>query len=301
MTSFSYPDGKYILSESSITVLSGANALLHLQKLITSKVEDSDLYRTHDSLFCHANGRIIDYLKIYNFGEKILITNNNKNGNSIRKLIQTGIPWNEEMTITNGDNGICHYRLIGNIIDTILKQCGINKESIVNNKFTEYGNMILTISSGKNYQILDILIPSDEEDKVLKIFKNNNIKNMEASEWDKIRINLGIVDYFDIENSIPFEVNMEHLVKLDKGCYPGQEIHARIESRGKINKKLVKITTNLPLKKSKYSILRGGKIVIKSSFEQNENNVHLGVIPIKYIEDSIIITKDDIKFEIQQI
>ena len=104
-----------------------------------------------------------------------------------------------------------------------------------------------------------------------------------------------------LKASIVNVFDMEHLVKLDKGCYPGQEIHARIESRGKINKKLVKITTNLPLKKSKYSILRGGKIVIKSSFEQNENNVHLGVIPIKYIEDSIIITKDDIKFEIQQI
>ena len=43
---------------------------------------------------------------------------------------------------------------------------------------------------------------------------------------------------------LPFEVGLDELVKLDKGCYPGQEVHARLNSRGKLARRLVRLVSD---------------------------------------------------------
>ena len=44
---------------------------------------------------------------------------------------------------------------------------------------------------------------------------------------------------------------MGGLVSVDKGCYPGQEIHARMDSRGKSTKQLLEIKSETKLEVGK--------------------------------------------------
>jgi aminomethyltransferase len=46
---------------------------------------------------------------------------------------------------------------------------------------------------------------------------------------------------------IPLEANLWDDVSFTKGCYIGQEIIARMESRGKLAKKLTRLTTSSPI------------------------------------------------------
>ena len=96
----------------------------------------------------------------------------------------------------------------------------------------------------------------------------------------------------EIDNRIPFNVGMKELVKMDKGCYPGQEIHARLESRGKLTKTLVRLSCQNFLKEGEYKSDGGGKIIITTAYDGKENkSKFLGIIPIKYVEmDKIVLT-----------
>ena len=58
---------------------------------------------------------------------------------------------------------------------------------------------------------------------------------------------------------------MISLISLDKGCYPGQEIHARLDSRSKPKKRLVVMSTGDFMEIGKHSLSDGGSVKITSS------------------------------------
>src|SRR5438093_1374933 len=58
---------------------------------------------------------------------------------------------------------------------------------------------------------------------------------------DTVRIEAGIPVFGRdmTEETIPLEANLEAALSYTKGCYIGQEVIARIEARGHVNRKLV--------------------------------------------------------------
>ncbi|MBI4358615.1 MAG: hypothetical protein HY584_04880 [Candidatus Omnitrophica bacterium] len=61
------------------------------------------------------------------------------------------------------------------------------------------------------------------------------------ADFEAMRIAAGVPRYgvdFDESNN-PFECRLDHTVSLAKGCFPGQEILARLDSRGGVSKKLM--------------------------------------------------------------
>ena len=61
----------------------------------------------------------------------------------------------------------------------------------------------------------------------------------------------------------------DKFVDLKKGCYPGQEIHARLESRGKLKRKIKKFNSDKIIQPGKYSSDNGKKINITTSTGKN--------------------------------
>ncbi|MCP2507424.1 MAG: hypothetical protein NLN64_03915 [Candidatus Thalassarchaeaceae archaeon] len=301
MTKFLYPTGNYITSNNAKSILSGPGILEHLDKIITTKIIGCKINEIHDSIICHSNGRILDQLKIYILDNKAIIINNSINGSEIRSQLVKGIPWNKNITVIDGDDAIISYRVVGTNITKILDYIDIDKEELKDNVWKEYGNVIISMTSGRDYEILEILVPIEEKSSMEYIMKECNILKSTIDNWNMIRIELGIVDYLDINNSIPFDVKLNHLVKLNKGCYPGQEIHARLESRGKINNTLVRLRANSIHNKNKFRIIDGGKIKIKSSYKFNEMVISLGIIPAKYENMHSVETVENISFLIEKL
>lgn len=301
LTKFLYPTGNYITSNNAKSILSGPGILEHLDKIITTKIIGCKINEIHDSIICHSNGRILDQLKIYILDNKAIIINNSINGSEIRSQLVKGIPWNKNITVIDGDDAIISYRVVGTNITKILDYIDIDKEELKDNVWKEYGNVIISMTSGRDYEILEILVPIEEKSSMEYIMKECNILKSTIDNWNMIRIELGIVDYLDINNSIPFDVKLNHLVKLNKGCYPGQEIHARLESRGKINNTLVRLRANSIHNKNKFRIIDGGKIKIKSSYKFNEMVISLGIIPAKYENMHSVETVENISFLIEKL
>jgi aminomethyltransferase len=125
-------------------------------------------------------------------------------------------------------------------------------------------------------------------------------------------IDEGLFDYLRIESGqprfgreltndyIPLEANLWDDVSFNKGCYTGQEVIARMESRGRIAKQLVKIMPNSPLESGaelRADGKRAGQVTstadgpkgalalayVKTAFLDNGGSLEAGEIPARII------------------
>ncbi|MBI4394893.1 MAG: aminomethyl transferase family protein [Candidatus Omnitrophica bacterium] len=90
-----------------------------------------------------------------------------------------------------------------------------------------------------------LLIPKNQADSIKNWLMEKGtsfgLTQIGAQAMEVLRIEAGIPRYgidFD-ESHIPLEAGLEKTVSFTKGCFPGQEILARLDSRGGISKKLM--------------------------------------------------------------
>ncbi len=89
-----------------------------------------------------------------------------------------------------------------------------------------------------------ILFPKKEIEPMRKTIQERasalEIIEVEAAAMEIMRITAGLPKYgtdYD-ESNIPLECLLDHTISFTKGCFPGQEIIARLDSRGGVGKKL---------------------------------------------------------------
>ncbi len=89
-----------------------------------------------------------------------------------------------------------------------------------------------------------ILAPKAETSKLKAAIEQNaaalEIIELEPEAVEIMRIGAAIPKYgvdYD-ESNIPLECRLDHTISFTKGCFPGQEIIARLDSRGGVSKKL---------------------------------------------------------------
>ena len=95
--------------------------------------------------------------------------------------------------------------------------------------------------------------------------RDSEFVEMDSNEWDNYRITLGVREMCDVQGNLPDEMGLGGLVSNDKGCYPGQEIHARLESRGRKIKSFCRIIGDSPLNMGKQQTPDFGTISITSA------------------------------------
>ncbi|MAV59994.1 MAG: hypothetical protein CMA13_01695 [Euryarchaeota archaeon] len=287
-----YPTDFYYEIKSSYTIIRGKDGIKHLERVLTTKIENIEFGNKHESLLCDLNGRVIDLLTIYIIKNELLIVGNSIKGDEVRRILSTGIPWNEDIIVLNADESIRKVILSGDKINRIFKNIYDSILELKDFDWLESGDNIISTNNRHKITSIEILMPKNEMNIIKKKLIENKFKMINEKEWNKFRIDVGIINHKEIDNRIPFNVGMKELVKMDKGCYPGQEIHARLESRGKLTKTLVRLSCQNFLKEGEYKIDGGGKIIITTAYDGKENkSKFLGIIPIKYVEmDKIVLT-----------
>ncbi len=115
-------------------------------------------------------------------------------------------------------------------------------DSIVVRKIGIEGNYCIKISSGR--------------------------RGLESSEqsFHNFALSQGGLTYHHLRgNYLPQEIGLAEFVKLQNGCYPGQEIHARLDSRNPITKRLVRVRCDVNIEKKRL-VTEDGKLKIITPF-----------------------------------
>jgi len=277
LTEYLISRSEHIVSNSSVTVLKGSTALSVIDRTVSTKLTEMKHFDTMKTMFCDANGRVEDFARVYLLDEQLLMINSSQYGTEIRKKLIDGIGWDEECTLLNGDDAISHVSVICPDSNDIKSNFGLENELLTNGKVLECGDLIFSNTEFDYFDMIDILAPRGKLTSVLQKLNESGSMNASEDRWDFLRISLGIPSIDDARGNLPNELGLTDLVSLDKGCYPGQEIHARIDSRGRTTKNLVRIVSKFPILLGIHEVDGIGKIRVSSTQTESGVSLSLGI------------------------
>ena len=240
---------------TSVTLVSGKDARNHLNRMLTLDISKDSFLSRKESLICDLNGRISSHQLHADLGEQILLFHHESISENLRTNLTSGIPWNEEIQISSGDGAIRRMLIFGKNPEKLLEDFGISCTELTSKLWMEFDDsMIAIIHNGADFRIYELLIPTKNYGEINQALETIGAISGEVDSGIAIKSMAGIIDLaVGIDGKIPFDLGLESRIDLKKGCYPGQEIHARMESRGAINKTASSFSSNvqLPLGKVK--------------------------------------------------
>ena len=286
---------------TSVTLVSGKDARNHLNRMLTLDISKDSYLTRKESLICDLNGRITSHQLHADLGDQILLLHHESISENLRTNLTSGIPWNEEIQISSGDGAIRRILIFGKNPENLLEEFGLSCTELTSEIWTEFDDsMVSIIHNGADFRIYELLIPTKNYGEVIQALETIGAISGSVDSGIAITSMAGIVDLaIKIDGKIPFDLGLESRIDLKKGCYPGQEIHARMESRGAINKTASSFSSNVQLPLGKVKTTENQQMEVISSnplgdkwisilVHRKEIDIHSNIM-LKSKEDEILI------------
>ena len=286
---------------TSVTLVSGKDARNHLNRMLTLDISKDSFLSRKESLICDLNGRITSHQLHADLGEQILLFHHESISENLRTNLTSGIPWNEEIQISSGDGAIRRILIFGKNPENLLEEFGLSCTELTSELWTEFNDsMVSIIHNGADFRIYELLNPTKNYGEVIQALETIGAISGSVDSGIAITSMAGIVDLaIKIDGKIPFDLGLESRIDLKKGCYPGQEIHARMESRGAINKTASSFSSNVQLPLGKVKTTENHQMEVISSnplgdkwisilIHRKEIDIHADIM-LKSTEDEILI------------
>jgi len=275
---------------TAVTLVSGKDARMHLDRMLTVDVSKDSFLTRRYSLICDLNGRITSYQLHADLGEQILLFHDHSVSNILRDNLTRGIPWNENIEISSGDGAVHRILLYGKHPERVILGLGINIEELHGEKWTEFlDSMISVIHTKGDFSLYEMLVPARNYSAFVQSLKNNGAEEGERNSAIALQSLSGRIDTsVGVSGNIPFNLGLDDLIDLKKGCYPGQEIHARMESRDRINKTTSAFKTQREMPLGRMKSTENSPIEIISSQQLGDSWINLIVHPNEIELDSEI-------------
>lgn len=253
-----------------------------LHRLSTNDLNSLETGTGCVTILTTAVGRIIDRLVVLNRGEEALIVTGFDRGAMVEGWIRRNIFWNDRIQIENSGQALKHIGVFGSRAASILSEWWAVAATLPLYHLIENPALLVRVHGlvGDGFWIIG---PSDFIKDLTTQLEAKGVMAASRADYDALRINAGLpeVEHELTENYIPLEIGLWDAVSFNKGCYIGQEIIARMESRGKLAKMLVKVELDIPLPAGTTLLSTEGKTVgTLTSVATLENKV-IGLAVVK--------------------
>ena len=285
---------EFYVRKQSLTLLQGSDSINVIDRVISTRIIDSPGSHVLDVLFCDYNGRITDIGRIYRIKEKLLVLSSEEMGNKTRKTLIDGKSWDEDCDIIIADEAIGRVSLVSADLHSATTMMGFEDIDLERNRVLEINDMIAAKCDFPGGSVLDILLPINQIEDFTSTLENAGYSEMSDNRWSFARLAVCIPSLTDVRGNLPQECGMINMVSKDKGCYPGQEVHARLDSRGKTVKRLCLLTGGDPINPGKYRLSNGSPVHITSCESSDRISYGIAKLRIDDIEsDSINLNGDN--------
>ncbi len=268
---------EYVRIPSAITLVSGETARTHLNRLLTSNISNDRLFSRRHSVICDLNGRISSYQLHADLGDQILLVHDDSVSENLRNNLTTGVSWNETVNVSIGDGAIHRVLVYGKGAENVIIKLGVNVNHLNSANWVEYNDsMISVIDADDGTPIYELLVPTRELSSVTMNLEDLGVVEGKKDTAMALQSYKGIIDSsINLSGNNPLHLRLAEIVDLKKGCYPGQEIHARMESRDAIKKTLSSFRSNSQLSIGRHKTSNGLGVEVISSDQFAEEWINL--------------------------
>lgn len=229
--------------------LTGRDALALLQRMSTNDVLSLVENEGRATIFTSAIGRVIDRVTVYRLANSSLIITEPGRGNAVRQYLQRNIFFNDDVQVADLSTTTRQFVLHGPRASAALAALLPAHSTLppMGSQTVSIANTEVVIARAKP-MIGDawvLIVPNDHAGDVwtavLDAGRAEGLVPAGSLIYNTLRIRAGrpaagrelSSDY------IPLEIGLWDEVSFSKGCYTGQEIIARMESRGRLAKTIV--------------------------------------------------------------
>ena len=285
------------LSSRGRLLVSGAEAVMFLNGLITNDMKTLAVNSWMPAVFPNVQGRLLASVRIIHREDGFLIDTEGPTFETVEKLLER-FTLAGDFRLTDLTSETATLSLQGrNAFEVILQTLGetaanVERQKVFTVQLANDSKVNIIRATHTAEDGFDLFVDRNEAQALQDSFIRAGAQPVSPEALEVLRIEAGIPRYgVDMdETNVVTETNLDDAVSFTKGCYIGQEIIARIKYRGHVAKKL----TGLVLE-SQVALDDGAKVfssddkeigrVTSSAFSPRlGRTVALGYVKYDYLE-----------------
>jgi len=265
----------------------GQDRLALIHRISTNDLTNMEAGEGRATVFTNANARILDRAFVYNRGETALLVTEPGRGPGLLKYLQKNIFFNDDFRVRELSGTTNLLALHGPQADAVIEAWApgiINLRDFYGTE-VRVGDAAVWVArrkpvSGTHW----IIIPPVELaaaiwSSLLEAGKPYGISPAGSLAYNALRIRAGrpAVGHELSLDYIPLEAGLWDEVSFSKGCYTGQEIIARLESRHRLAKIMVTLRQSAPVAPLADIYIEGRRSGTLTSSVTTPDEEHLGI------------------------
>ncbi len=198
-------------------------------------------------------GRIIDRLILYASSDTVYVLTSENNADNIARYLMRFVFFNDDFQVQDVSGETAVFGIYGPQSQEKLGTIGFSEVDLPLHHWrqAEIGGITAYLHRTAPIAGDGYLVMCQEADREVlwPHLTESGLAVVDEAAFDYLRIEAGLPRYGRelTGDYIPLEAGLWDDVSFNKGCYTGQEIIARMESRGKLAKKLVKLQLAAPV------------------------------------------------------
>jgi folate-binding protein YgfZ len=225
--------------------VTGKDGLDLLNRLSTNKLDELSPRNGEASILTNSKGRVIDLLYVSRVNDDLLILTSPQTPNKIMEWIEF-YTFLEEVNVENITEKFAMFSILGpqarEFVGELVGSLGIEM-SRYENRLASIGGQEVTIfrSDPIDSPGFDFIVERKGAISLWKTFMSKGAVPVGEQCFDLARIGRGIPRYgAEIGDSVnPWEANLQEHINFEKGCYIGQEVILRLNTYGKVKRRLM--------------------------------------------------------------
>jgi folate-binding protein YgfZ len=268
--------------------VSGKDAAVLLHHLTTNNIKKLQPDQGCDAILISNKARVLDWLQIWReSGDSYLVLTSPNRRELFAPHARKFVLYQQDVTIEDVTERTALMGIFGTGVDTAVKDADgeasldVPLNGVVYSLWDEHP---LWLSGTRRLPGNGMLIGGNDAGALEKMAISSGAVLCDDVTYNSLRIEAGIpVTGLELTDEInPWEANFNFAISLDKGCYNGQEIIARLNTYKKIKQRLmgVRLESALPM---------GERFVLRSNgrnaglLTSSATSSHLGAIGLAFI------------------
>jgi tRNA-modifying protein YgfZ len=239
-------------------------------------------------------GRIIDRIILYASSDIVYALTSENHADQLARYLLRFVFFNDDFHVEDISEQTSVFAIYGPAADEMLQSVGFPEVDLPLHHWRQREINGLTLYLHRTDPIIGhgyyLMGHSEDKEAMHQLLLDQNFVFADEDAFDYLRVRAGLprfgheltLDY------IPLEANLWDDVSLNKGCYIGQEIIARMESRGRLAKQLIKLTPAQPVTPGADIMASGKKVGTITSVAVGPD----GPVALGYVKTAVLPGQD---------
>ena len=235
-------------SHEARVLLSGESRFDFINRMTTNEMLGMAGGEGRATVFVNANARILCRVVAYNCSEGLLLFGGPGQGADLTNLLRRNIFYGDDVRVADLQADTAQFSLHGPMADAVMQALSPSLRDLPDMRCADIETPDASITVARDKSVVGshwrVICPSASavsvHHRLLSLGEDFGLRPAGSLLYHVVRLRAGQPAGVELSRAyIPLEVGLWDEVSFDKGCYTGQEIIARMESRRRLAKALV--------------------------------------------------------------